>query len=412
MTTRFAFTPQFHMKTRSLIKLFGALTLALCGNFTRAAKITETISHHVAGFDIPMIVVSPDEGDGPFPVVYHVHGGGWNGGNESQVPDASIPAGFRLLTDELGIVHVGLAYRAKRQGNFEDALNDLRASIAWFEARADEFGVDITRVGFSGGSAGTPLSAVLAQEHPASLTYVGLYGVYDLLNNSESLFPDEQARVDFGLENPAAQRAASAWHQLRAEPPATLLFHGALDILTHPSQSTRFAAYMREQGAIAEAIVFSEVNHGFFSPRYPEEYSETLRRVAQFYVDHFAINPETVVSLDAKLEQQVAKYRARSEIDPSVLQQRWEGKHDNFTFEDETHGTWTDRKDRAHRFTYRIRKGAVELSHDSGSTTLYLQQDGRALYVITENDSRRNGQRFHYSATRLIPANSSSHQAP
>ena len=37
----------------------------------------------------------------------------------------------------LFIVYVGLAYRCKVQrGNFELAMEDLRASIQWFEARA------------------------------------------------------------------------------------------------------------------------------------------------------------------------------------------------------------------------------------------------------------------------------------
>ena len=365
-----------------------------------AAEITEAITHNAAGFDIPIIVVTPTSSEGPYPVVYHVHGGGWNGGTETKVPAASVPAGWRFLTDELGIIHVGLAYRAKLQGNFSDAMQDLRDSIAWFEARAEKFDADLTRVGFSGGSAGTPLSAVLAQEHPASRSYVGLYGVYDLLKNTESLFPNEEARADFGLDTPATQRAASPWHQLRAAPPAALLFHGGLDILTHPSQSRRFAAHLQQNGASAAAIIYPEVNHGFFSARYPDEYRATLMRVAQHYVNYLGVDATDLDNLDVGIEKQVAGTRASPVIEKPVLLKRWKGQHDTYEFKHDNTGTWTDRRNQPHPFTYQIRNATVVLSHGEGTTTLHLQQNHRALYLITESDPRRNGQRFHFTATR------------
>ena len=37
------------------------------------------------------------------------------------------------------MIHVGLAYRGKLQGRFPGALDDLRASVNWFEARAGDF---------------------------------------------------------------------------------------------------------------------------------------------------------------------------------------------------------------------------------------------------------------------------------
>ena len=320
------------MKSRIPFLLLVSLVLL---SPSSAAKVTEHIALTVAGFDIPIVVVVPDSPSERSPVIYHVHGGGWNGGTETTVPDASVPAGLRLLTDELGIIHVGLAYRGKVQGDFFDALQDIRDSISWFEARADEFGADLSRVGFSGGSAGTTLSSRLAQEYPACHTYIGLYGVYDLLNNPESLFPDTEARADFGLATETTQRAASAYYHLRANPPATLLFHGEQDILTHRSQSIRFAEKLRQQGASAEVIIHPEVNHGFFSERYPAVFKTTLTRIAQWYVEYQGVDAGALPSLESAIDRRVAGYFPQDEIEPAALLGSWKDKHDTYTFADD-----------------------------------------------------------------------------
>ena len=104
----------------------------------------------------------------------------------------------------MGIIYVGLAYRCKEEGTFQDAPEDLHTSIACFEARAKQFHADTNRVGLTGGSAGTPFSTLLAEEIPACKTYIGLFGVYDFLNNTNSLFPEAAAYKNYGLDTPKA----------------------------------------------------------------------------------------------------------------------------------------------------------------------------------------------------------------
>ena len=111
-------------------------TLACCvlslGSL-HAAQESRDVVMTVNGIEIPILIVTPSSGKGPFPVVYHVRGGGWNGGTETVVPPASVPPEAKFLSDELGIVYVGLAYRCKVQhGTFQLAMDDLRASIQWF----------------------------------------------------------------------------------------------------------------------------------------------------------------------------------------------------------------------------------------------------------------------------------------
>lgn len=88
-----------------------------------AAQEARDIALTVNGMEIPILIITPKSGKGPFPVVYHVHGGGWNGGTETVVPPASVPPEAKFLSDELGIVYVGLAYRCKVQkGTFKLAM--------------------------------------------------------------------------------------------------------------------------------------------------------------------------------------------------------------------------------------------------------------------------------------------------
>ncbi len=368
-----------------------------CISSTWAAREVEDIAYTIEGFEIPIKVVVPETGMGPFPVVYHVHGGGWNGGTDTSVPAPSVYPGFRFLSDQIGVIHVGLAYRGKIQGDFQDALHDLRASIRWFESRADEFNADLSRVGFSGGSAGTPLSAILAQETPASRTFVGFFGVYDLLNNTESLFPNEEARAAYGLVSDEQKRAASVFHNLRTSPPASLLFHGGHDILTHPSQSRRFATQLQEQGAVAEAIIYPEVNHGYFSERYPVEFKDTLLRIAELYVEHLGIEAENTSRLAANIDARVAGYFPREVIAPAEVLGTWKGRRETFTFFDASTGERKVNSKTGRQFTYKIDRGTLILNDETGTTELYLQRNGRALCLIVKNDVRRTGQRFAFT---------------
>jgi acetyl esterase/lipase len=376
----------------SSILVLLSLTLASL----RAHQETNDIALTVEGFEIPIQILTPDRGSGPFPVVYHVHGGGWNGGTATEVPGTGIPPESKILCDELGIIYVGLAYRCKAQGTFQNALDDLRASIAWFQARADVFQADLTRVGLSGGSAGTPLSALLAQEMESCRTYVGFFGVYDLLNNEESLFPNEEACEQYGLATSDAKLKASAYHNLRPQPPATLLFHGGKDILTSPAQSTRFAERLRAQGASVEAVIYSDVNHGYFNPRNPREFKDTTLRIARLYAQHLKETPFEPASLSARLEEMLDRYLPLDAIPEREVTGTWKGTSGSLRFFEGGSGTMTHRNGRRQAFTYRVSGGSIGVTMDNVTTQYFMQKDRRAIYRIP-SEGRYAGRKEHFS---------------
>ena len=366
-----------HMKI-ILCTTFIALSLAVAS----ASEETNAIARVIKDIPIPITILTPSQGKGPFPVVYDVHGGGWNGGTATEVPPPSLPPDSKILCDKLGIIYVGLAYRCKAEGTFQDALEDLRASIAWFQARADQFHADTNRIGLTGGSAGTPLSALLAEEMPACKTYVGLFGVYDFLNNPGSIFPEAEAYKIYGLETPEAKRAGSAYYNLREHPPATLLFHGAHDILINPQQSIRFGDKLKAQGAAVEVTIYSNSNHGYYNPHNPEEFKDSTLKIAKLYSQYLTQTSFDSASLAAELDKMLARYFPLAEVPPQAVIGTWKGLHDQLQFLDDGTGISTHLRGKTKPFTYEISGDAINVTMDKATTKYFMQKDQRAIYFI------------------------------
>lgn len=384
------------MKTLPRILVCFLLSL----NLAPAARETREIVMTVAGIEIPILIVTPESGTGPFPVVYSVHGGGWNGGTETVVPPAGVTPEAKFLSNELGIVYVGLAYRCKVQhGTFELAMEDLRASIQWFEARAATYKADTALVGFTGDSAGAPLSAMLAQETPSCATYVGFFGVYDFTNNKESLFPDEKACELYGLSTQEQKLKSSAFHHIRKTPPASLLFHGGKDILTHPSQSIRFAEKLREQGGQAEAVIFPELNHSYFNPRYPEGFKTTTLKIAALYAENLKLDKSKVDKLPSKLDKMLSRFYPVSGIKPAALIGRWKGENDLLEFRKGGVGMLSNPKNTRQPVTYTISGNVITVKQGEISESYFMQADLREIYKVVP-EGRFAGNREWYGRLR------------
>lgn len=106
--------------------------------------------------DIPVRVYTPD-GDGPFGVLVHLHGGGWTIGD---LDTHDHPC--RTLCAEGGVVVVSVDYRLAPENPFPAAVDDAWAALRWVAEHAAEIGGDPARIAVGGDSAGGNLAAVLA----------------------------------------------------------------------------------------------------------------------------------------------------------------------------------------------------------------------------------------------------------
>jgi acetyl esterase/lipase len=127
-------------------------------------KVTEAIEQSVrtapgpAGApDITLTIYKPRAASGPLPCIYHIHGGGYVGGSAAQLEPLHRPAAF-----ELNCVIVSVDYRLAPEHRFPAAIEDCYAGLAWTFANAATLGVDASRIGVMGESAGGGLAAALA----------------------------------------------------------------------------------------------------------------------------------------------------------------------------------------------------------------------------------------------------------
>ena len=89
------------------------------------------------------------------PAVLLIHGGGWVAG------DRQMERPFAKRLASRGYVTVPVSYRLGVDGRFPAPVHDLKAAVRWLRAQAGEFGIDSSRIGAVGASAGGTLATML-----------------------------------------------------------------------------------------------------------------------------------------------------------------------------------------------------------------------------------------------------------
>lgn len=107
--------------------------------------------------EITLTIYQPRKAAGPLPCIYHIHGGGYVGGSAAQLEPLHRPAAY-----DLQCVIVSVDYRLAPENPFPAGIEDCYAGLAWTFANADALGIDRTRIGVMGESAGGGLAAALA----------------------------------------------------------------------------------------------------------------------------------------------------------------------------------------------------------------------------------------------------------
>ena len=98
----------------------------------------------------------PETGEGPFPLVLRVHGGGWRGGSK-----ALSPGSHYLRVRERGYALASVGYRLSSEAVFPAQIHDLKTALRWLRANASTYRLDPARVAAWGSSAGGHLVALL-----------------------------------------------------------------------------------------------------------------------------------------------------------------------------------------------------------------------------------------------------------
>lgn len=101
-------------------------------------------------------VYLPDEGDGPFPLIIYVHGGGWTMGSKVE---GSLPCIIDALKSGYAVISVD--YRLAPAVKFPEFLYDVKTAVRWARANAAEYRFDPDHFGMIGDSAGGHLTLMV-----------------------------------------------------------------------------------------------------------------------------------------------------------------------------------------------------------------------------------------------------------
>jgi acetyl esterase len=220
------------------------------------------------------IRVYTPEGQGPFPALLYLHGGGWVLGDLESHDDVC-----RSLARRTPSVVVSVEYRLSPEAKFPAPLDDCEAALRWLSDHAAELGADPARIAVGGDSAGGNLAAGLTirmrdRGGPKIAFQLLIYPATDRNVGRES---HREFAVGFGLTrsnmqwfwdcylNATADRDNPEVSPLRAEslrglPPAFVLTAHS-DVLRDEGEA--YAKRLQESGVPVTAVRFRDMNHGF-----------------------------------------------------------------------------------------------------------------------------------------------------
>lgn len=364
-----------------------------------AQKTIDTIATTVGNFSIPIKIQLPKQTTAKSPIYFFVHGGGWNGGTQNEVPPATLSGDADILSDALGIIYVGLAYRCKgNNASFADAINDLESSVKWFLDNANRFNADTTRIGFGGASAGSTLSAMMAQKYPNCKIYVGAEGMYNLVDHDEkkSPFPNAEARKKYGLETEDKSEMASAYYNLRDKPPASLLLHGKEDRLCHYTQSIHFAEKIKEAGGKANVLLYDKINHTCLSAAYPDVFKKSVMEIAYLFISEFNIKNISIETIQNTLDTRLENQYPSTSITESKIIGLWKFNNEHLFFKPNGKGE-IKFNNSVDDFNYIIRNdSSLKIVQGQKERIFYLRKNNSTMFELFTDNTEKIYRVFDY----------------
>ena len=267
--------------------LITLLPLAVCGADPAPTVLQNITYKTIDGVALQLDLAVPP-GDGPFPAIVILHGGGWGLGHRRRIwldlPDVAAQ----------GFVAATVSYRLAKTGEdtpsvdgFPAALQDVKAAIRFLRANSAEYAIDPQQIGITGDSAGGHLALLAALTRPADgldgpvppdapsaavQAVVDLYGPTDLARLADDKPASRLLLVPFMGGLPAAlpdpYRRASPLSYVRRDAPPILMLHGTADPLVPLAQSQWLDTALTDVGAPHRLVTLSGAGHGFRGNHY------------------------------------------------------------------------------------------------------------------------------------------------
>jgi acetyl esterase/lipase len=234
----------------------------------RIRQENDVVFAHVADTTLKLDVAAPIEGDGPFPAVVCLHGGGWVAGDRKQMTQT-----IEVLARR-GYVAIAPDYRLAPAHRFPACIEDSKCAVRWLRANAGKYRVNPARIGAVGLSAGGHLACLLGvtdsgdglegttaplDQSSRVQAVVSFAGPADLTD--ETLYKPEVLKDNLipllgGMpsDRPDLYRKASPIHYAPRTPPPVLLIHGSADQVVPVCQAHALADKLKRYGGSARVM--------------------------------------------------------------------------------------------------------------------------------------------------------------
>lgn len=138
---------------RLLLSIF--LCCVLTASLAHAQTLKSNIPYADDGHERHLLDIYAPEGAKNLPVMFWIHGGGWQAGNKTDVQLK--PKVFA----ENGFVFVSTNYRLLPHVEMDVLIGDVAKSLGWVHKHIGEYGGDPQRIFVGGHSAGAQLAAII-----------------------------------------------------------------------------------------------------------------------------------------------------------------------------------------------------------------------------------------------------------
>ena len=224
----------------------------------------------------------------PAPVALYVHGGGLIFGDRKTTgvgatladQEGALFTPLRQRLNALGFVVASIDYRLPPAAPWPAQIDDVKCAVRFLRANAAGLGIDPTRIGAWGSSAGGLLVSILgltgnapgygdgqyANQSDAVGAVVDMFGPADLSNlaGSETVM---RVMVSIGIGNaPQARRSASPVSHVRPGAPHFLILQGTEDTDVPLRQSELLAGRLRTADVPVTLDVVQCAGHSLVTP--------------------------------------------------------------------------------------------------------------------------------------------------
>lgn len=239
--------------------------------------------------ELKLNLAMPKEGDGPFPAIVCIHGGGWRGGKRESLNDVT------HLFARKGYVAVTVSYRLVPDAKFPAQIQDCKAAVRWLRANAKKYHTDPEHIGAVGFSAGGHLCCLLgvtdkkdglegdggnADQSSRVQAVVSYFGPTDLCEKTWGKDLEEKVLAPFvGAafdEKPELYKKVSPVTYVNKGAPPFLFFHGSKDTLVAPRHSRVMCDKLQAAGGSAKVVIMDGEGHGWAGEKLKQTVDQTI----------------------------------------------------------------------------------------------------------------------------------------